>query len=69
MHTLVRLSSGDYSPYCRRPIIPGRFVSIAAYGNKLYHKQQYLITDNKIVPVDVDGKRHYNMPALVINGR
>jgi len=36
------------------------------HGNYLYHKQQYLITNNKFVPVDACGNTRYSKPALAI---
>ena len=30
----------------------GRVIQVDPHGNKLYHKQQYQITGDKIVPVD-----------------
>jgi hypothetical protein len=39
------------------------------YGNKLYHRQQYLITADKIVPVSALGDRQYSKSQLIIKQR
>lgn len=47
----------------------GRVIETDKSGNKLYHRQQYQIAGDKIVPVSAFGYRQYSKPALVIESR
>ena len=47
----------------------GRVILTDAYGNKQYNQQQFVITNNKIVPVDTYGNRQYSKTGLVIEHR
>ncbi len=47
----------------------GRVIQTDANGTKLYHKQQYQISGDKILPVSALGYRQYSKPALVSKER
>jgi len=44
----------------------GRVIQMDKHGNRLFHKQQYQIAGDKIVPVSALGYRQYSKPALKI---
>lgn len=46
----------------------GRVVQTDPYGNKQYHKQQYQVVGEKVLPVNSRGEVEYHKQSGVISG-